>query len=675
MHIHSDAELLEAWCAGDREAYAALVARHFALVGAACRRQAGSAEQEDCAQAVFLILARKPSAARRAPALEAWLLRVAWYVCRNARRMEQRRRRAEREAAVARATPADGHGEALDHLDGCLQTLSERQRAAVSLHYLAAKTPEEVAGILGTSRDNAYQLISRGLAALRLALARRGVAVAGAALAGLLAAEGQAAQASPAAGVFTALASPAPAVLQLAAGASWAMGLAWLMPLVAAAGLLLATGVAGLCLLTAPADPLPPLPPGHALPPGFSRPAWAVAADADGFGIWADLEVGAVRQRFRWIAPGAFSMGSPPEEQAAAAAGGAPSELVRAETLHQVNLTKGYWLADSPCTQALWSAGGMANDSRFTDDPERPVEHISWQDAQAFLEALNRSPAGRYFRLPTEAEWEFACRAGTATATYAGDLVYLGKHHAPVLDGIAWYGGNSGHGWTGADGVLADWAGKQYPEVVPAGTWPVKRLKPNAWGLYDMIGNVRQWCSDWYGEYDASPADDPVGPTMQRLRVSRGGAWDDGAAFCRAAFRFRYAPETKNRSQGFRLAAQSEPLALPPPPQAKPVRVPPPGNLSRAEIERRLAIEVSCAFQDESMATVVLFLEDTAQVPIRMSQEQLSGTTTFRIKGMRLHQLLDFTTRMWGTTWRIEEGAVVIGPEEAPAVPEPKPGF
>jgi RNA polymerase sigma-70 factor (ECF subfamily) len=193
MNDASDTALLAGFRDGDQEAFAVLVARYHGLVRAACQRQAPSPEVEDCLQAVFLVLARRPASASRAPSLPAWLLRVAWFVCRRARRGARRRLVAERSAAQAGNAQGTIRPEALDHLDDCLSALPERQRVAVSLHYLAALPAEQVAATLGVSRDNAYQLVSRGLARLRKLLAQRGIVIGAPALLALFTAESQAA--------------------------------------------------------------------------------------------------------------------------------------------------------------------------------------------------------------------------------------------------------------------------------------------------------------------------------------------------------------------------------------------------------------------------------------------------------------------------------------------------
>ena len=183
--------------------------------------------------------------------------------------------------------------------------------------------------------------------------------------------------------------------------------------------------------------------------------------------------------QFVHVAPGEFLMGSPPAEQ------GRKSE----ETLHHVKITKPFLMATTAVTQAQWSAVMGSNPSKFHGD-NRPVETVSWNDAVAFCEKLS-AKEGKHFRLPTEAEWEYACRAGTQTA-------FGGTNN---LDEMGWHKDNSNDQ-----------------------THPVAQKKPNAWGLYDMQGNVHQWCSDGYGPYGGD-AVDPKGANDARTRVVRGGAW------------------------------------------------------------------------------------------------------------------------------------------------------
>ena len=163
------------------------------------------------------------------------------------------------------------------------------------------------------------------------------------------------------------------------------------------------------------------------------------------------------------------------------------------------------------------------NPSRFQGDPNCPVEQVSWQDAQDFIQKLNAREGGTPYRLPTEAEWEYAARAGTTTAYCFGDDV-------SQLRAYAWYRDNS-------DGR----------------THPVGQLQPNAWGLYDMHGNVWEWVQDWYGAYAAETAVDPQGPAAGSDRVVRGGSWGSYAAYCRSAYRYRADPANRGGYLGVRL--------------------------------------------------------------------------------------------------------------------------
>jgi formylglycine-generating enzyme required for sulfatase activity len=253
---------------------------------------------------------------------------------------------------------------------------------------------------------------------------------------------------------------------------------------------------------------------------------WAGAAGYDRYGRWAAFEVVGVQQRMRWIPSGRFLMGSPKTEL-----GRYPNE-----GQNEVILTRGYWLGETPVTQALWVVVMGENPSRFRgkrpDDLERPVEQVSWDDCQAMIGRLNAQVAGLAARLPSEAEWVRACRAGTTAATWVGEL--SGWEVAPELDAIAWYGGNSG-----------------------ATTHPVGRKTPNPYGLHDMLGNVYEWCADAWDQLapypDGSP--DPVAPKQGSPRVCRGGAWSSHAQCVRAAYRLALERGDRYGYLGFRLAA------------------------------------------------------------------------------------------------------------------------
>jgi len=160
-----------------------------------------------------------------------------------------------------------------------------------------------------------------------------------------------------------------------------------------------------------------------------------------------------------------------------------------------------------------------------------PVEQVSWNDCQTFITKLNEL-TGRNFRLPTEAEWEFAARGGNASEGYT----YSGSN---TVGEVAWYWDNIPSQSSGTTGY---------------GTQPVATKAPNELGIYDMSGNVWEWCQDWYGSYSSSSQTNPTGPTSGSGRVDRGGSWDNIGNYCRVAYRLSPAPDIRNRSHGFRLA-------------------------------------------------------------------------------------------------------------------------
>ena len=247
------------------------------------------------------------------------------------------------------------------------------------------------------------------------------------------------------------------------------------------------------------------------------------------------------------IGPGTFLMGSPENE---------PERSDNEGPQHAVTIEHGFWLFDTPCTQALWEAVMEKNPSRF-QSPTRPVERVTWNNVQAFLKRLNGRIADLDLALPSEAQWEYACRAGTETAIYTGDLAILGKHNAPALDPIAWYGGNSGVKFDLNDGHdSSDWPEKQYPHTT-AGTRPVQQKRANPWGLYDMLGNVWEWTQDhWHENYQGAPDDGSAWSSGDAGagRVLRGGSWYDYARRVRAAYRLHGRPDIRNDDVGFRCA-------------------------------------------------------------------------------------------------------------------------
>jgi formylglycine-generating enzyme required for sulfatase activity len=185
------------------------------------------------------------------------------------------------------------------------------------------------------------------------------------------------------------------------------------------------------------------------------------------------------------------------------------------------------------------------------------VEQVSWDDCQGFLRRINERIEGLSLVLPSESQWEYACRAGSDTAVYTGRLEIEGKYNAPALDPIAWYGGNSGVDFGLDDGHdSSDWPEKQYT-FDKAGTHPVGRKAANPWGLYDMLGNIWEWTGDtWHADYQGAPEDGSVWDDGEAgaERVFRGGSWRDAARNCRSACRSWLAPVSRDLSLGFRPA-------------------------------------------------------------------------------------------------------------------------
>ena len=282
-----------------------------------------------------------------------------------------------------------------------------------------------------------------------------------------------------------------------------------------------------------------------------------------GEGIWLEMI---------YLPPGSYTMGSTPEDQKRLLDTVTPEQrkywekklnvasypsylkvLLSFETRRKATLSKGFWMARHEVTQAAWARLLANNPSRMKSAGLRaPVENVSWEDTRLFLAALNRRLGRPAARLPTEAEWEYACRAGTDTDIPAGNLVILGANHCPTLDDHAWYGGNSRVDFVADAHDSSAEPEKQYP-AARSGTHGVGLKKPNAWGLYDMIGGVSEWCQDWFDPTWTAPELDPAGPPKGQYRVLRGGSWGDNAVFCRSAARSATQPTSAGFSFGLRL--------------------------------------------------------------------------------------------------------------------------
>jgi len=228
---------------------------------------------------------------------------------------------------------------------------------------------------------------------------------------------------------------------------------------------------------------------------------------------------GRIAMKFAWCPPGSFLMGSPPGEL----------ERNDNETQHRVTLTQGFYLGIHQVTQAQWQAVMGSNPSQFKGD-DLPVEKVSWHDCEEFVAELGRK-TGQRFRLPSEAEWEYACRAGTTTPFHFGET--LSKEQAN-------YDGNYAYG--------KGKKGQYRQETTPVGSFPA-----NAWGLYDMHGNVWEWCEDWYGKYPSGDIKDPQSVNNGTARVLRGGSWFFNPRLCRSAYRVWYEPGCRYDGCGCRV--------------------------------------------------------------------------------------------------------------------------
>jgi len=226
-----------------------------------------------------------------------------------------------------------------------------------------------------------------------------------------------------------------------------------------------------------------------------------------------------IGMKFVWIPPGSFMMGSPTEEK----------DRNANETQHKVTLTKGFYMGVYTVTKEQWKAVIGNTPSPSKRQKNLPVETISWVDCQDFIKKL-REKDKKGYRLPTEAEWEYACRAGTTTRFFFGDTISSKQANF----------------------------GKFKKGESPLRTTPVGSFPANAWGFHDMHGNVWQWCQDWFGEYPQKDVVDPQGPENGGERVIRGGSFTDLPQHLRSANRHKYEPSGRDHVVGFRLCFSVE---------------------------------------------------------------------------------------------------------------------
>jgi RNA polymerase sigma factor (sigma-70 family) len=575
----SDGALLERFLvARDETAFELLLWRHHRMVLGVCSRiLADSNDIEDAFQATFLVLARKGRSIRKRGSLSSWLFGVARRVALEASRMRHRLQPTRAPVPSHCAEPGDElmRLELRGIFDEELGRLPEKYRAPVVLCYLEGMTYEEASQHLGCSKGTISTRLTRARALLRMRLAGRGLAVTAGSLAAWLCANAASAGASnslviPTIKAATSLAAGQAAsagvistnVAALTEGVLKAMLLSKLKAVVAVVlvmGLML-TGAAVLSYRTeaAPTATLAPAVGKEqvATPPN-EQPAQRVSKSLD-MPILEGSKAGDRKElvpgiAFRWCPAGKFKMGE-------------------GEDAVDVELSKGFWLGETEVTQGQWQklmgtspwSGRLGVGARASTDTTPPKEgsdfaasYISYDDAVTFCQKLTaqeqaagRLPKGWKYSLPTEAQWEYACRAGTKTRFSFGD-------DASQLSQYAWFGDHSG----------------KEPYARQVGL-----KKPNAWGLHDMHGNVWEWCSDWYRS-KRSGGKDPVGPTTPPPpggppapvgpitppppdgssggnRVVRGGSWIDNPLTCTSASRFYTPPDRGGNSvQGFRLAA------------------------------------------------------------------------------------------------------------------------
>lgn len=525
----TDGELLTLFLnSRDDAALATLVRRHAPMVWGVCNRLLRSHhDAEDAFQATFLVLVRKGASVVPREMVGNWLYGVAHQTAARLRAIAARRSGRERivanmpEPAVEEASRND----VISLLDQELSCLPEKYRVLIVLCHLESKTCKEVARQLGIAENTVASRLARARVMLTKRLARRGVTVSGG-MVGVALSQGAASAAPPATLVASTIkAASLMAAGQVAAGA--------ISPTVA----YLTEGVVKTMFLSKIKSVMALLLMLSMVTLTSAMLAWGQSQDKGNGGEAPAAKVekqaaqdqpkappknftNSIGMKFVWIPPGTFLMGSPRGEKQKGAN----------EIQHKVTLSKGFYMGVYTVTQEEWQAVMSNNPSKFKGEKRLPVETVSWDDCQAFIKNL-REKDKKPYRLPTEAEWEYACRAGTTTPFHFGETISTDQAN---------YNGEGVYG-NGKSGVYRK-------KTMPVGSFPA-----NAFGLYDMHGNVFQWCQDWYGDNTQDDVIDPQGPATGEHRVLRGGSFEFFPEGCRSAFRFRREPSNLKNRIGFRL--------------------------------------------------------------------------------------------------------------------------
>jgi RNA polymerase sigma factor (sigma-70 family) len=528
----TDGQLLHAFIRRrDEAAVAALVRRHGPMVWGVCRRLLRSHhDAEDAFQATFLTLVRKAATIRPVEMVGNWLYGVARQTAVKARAVAAKRSARERQMAETSepaSAPEDLWHDLEPLLDVEIARLPEKYRVLIVLCDLEGKTRKEVAKHLGCPEGTAASRLARARTMLARRLARRGVTVSGGLLGAMLSAH-----AAVASVPGTVAVSTIQAATLLSAGTAASAGLISQSALALSHGVIKAMQLTKLMTPTALVLTLglgmlttAMLASGEAQEKPAAKEDKPAATDDKPAAQPKEKEpakefTNAIGMKFVWIPPGSFIMGSPKSEP----------ERLHDETQHKVTLTKGLYMGVYNVTQEQWQEIMGNNPSQFRGKKNLPVGNVSWDECQEFCKKM-KAKDKKLYRLPTEAEREYACRAGTTTAFHFGDTISTDQAN---YDGEGVYPG-------GTRGVNRD-------KPLPVGSF-----QPNAWGLYDMHGNMVMWCQDWLGDYPHKDVIDPQGPEKGTQRVTRGGSYYGFPHYLRSAFRYGFEPDNRAQRVGLRV--------------------------------------------------------------------------------------------------------------------------